>query len=681
MFSHPIQPIRATLFALCSATLSSGFVYAQEPASLPEVQVKANNTSAAFAQERFESSRQNLAERAGATAVVRQGDFAAGKSSGFADMLAYAPGVYAQTRHGDETRLSIRGSGIQRGFLLRGLQLYQDGIALNHADGQGDYQLVDPLATEMIEIWRGANALEFGANSLGGAINYISPTGLTAPRAKVQAQTGAFGFHQAHAAFAAKGQVMDAYLSATRSLQDGYRTHSAARATRIQGNVGLVATPALDARLYFAHIDSALEMPGSLSHQAMLDDPKQAAPRYQALNAHNDYQFNRIALKLNWQPHENFHWQTSLYLNKRKRDHAMVHGFVMQDLRDAGLDTRAVMNFGSPSLVRKWIVGLAYQRMTGDEDRFANANGHTGNQTGANALKATKTTAYAEYTHAVTEQWLLQGGLQSVKTSRDLDNHFAPNNSYNKNFSNTSPKIGAMYLLDAHSQFFGNISRSYEAPPFGELIVRPTLPLAGAQKATTIELGWRHNSDDLQMDASIYRSRIKGELLSLNDANGAALGTVNADRTIHQGLELGASWSFHNLRLRANYLYNDFKFKNDPVYGGNRIAGIAPHMLNTELRWSLSRSFWLAPSIESRMGKTWIDHANTVSTGGFSLINLTIGGELSHGVDWFIQAKNLADRRYVAGTAVQANARGNDGSWYFPGDSRAFYVGLNWQLP
>lgn len=102
--------------------------------------------------------------------------------------------------------------------------------------------------------------------------------------------------------------------------------------------------------------------------------------------------------------------------------------------------------------------------------------------------------------------------------------------------------------------------------------------------------------------------------------------------------------------------------------------------LNVQVRWQPSKLFWIAPAIEARSGKTWIDHANTVSTGGFALLNLSLGGEIQHGLNWFVQGRNLTDRRYVAGTAVQANAAGKDGNWYFPGDGRAVYAGLQWTL-
>jgi outer membrane receptor protein involved in Fe transport len=93
------------------------------------------------------------------------------------DVLGYVPGVFAQPKWGDDTRLSIRGSSLSRNFHLRGVQLYMDGIPINTSDGYGDFQEIDPTAYKYVEVYKGANALQFGANSLGGAINFVTPTG------------------------------------------------------------------------------------------------------------------------------------------------------------------------------------------------------------------------------------------------------------------------------------------------------------------------------------------------------------------------------------------------------------------------------------------------------------------------------------------------------------------------
>ena len=97
------------------------------------------------------------------------------------DVLDYVPGVFAQPKWGEDTRLSI-GLGLSRNFHLRGVELFLDGIPINTADGFGDFQEIDPTAYRYVEVYKGANALRFGAASLGGAINFVTPSGRDASR-------------------------------------------------------------------------------------------------------------------------------------------------------------------------------------------------------------------------------------------------------------------------------------------------------------------------------------------------------------------------------------------------------------------------------------------------------------------------------------------------------------------
>jgi len=105
------------------------------------------------------------------------------------DVLDYVPGIIAQPKWGDDTRLSIRGSGLSRNFHLRGVELFLDGIPINTADGFGDFQEIDPTAYRYVEVYKGANALRFGASSLGGAINFVTPTGRDASLVSASAAT------------------------------------------------------------------------------------------------------------------------------------------------------------------------------------------------------------------------------------------------------------------------------------------------------------------------------------------------------------------------------------------------------------------------------------------------------------------------------------------------------------
>ncbi|MFN7507472.1 MAG: TonB-dependent receptor plug domain-containing protein, partial [Limnobacter sp.] len=158
--------------------------------------------------------------------------FEAGKAVTIKDMLDFTPGVFAQSRVNEEARLSIRGSGLSRTFHMRGIRLLQDGIPINLADGGSDFQDIDPLALQHVEVYKGANALQYGAASLGGAINFVTPTGYTTPNCVARLDAGSHEF--ARAQFKT-GNVLghwDYFASLSQLRSDGFRQFSGQKNTR-----------------------------------------------------------------------------------------------------------------------------------------------------------------------------------------------------------------------------------------------------------------------------------------------------------------------------------------------------------------------------------------------------------------------------------------------------------------
>ena len=94
------------------------------------------------------------------------------------DMLRYVPGMWTGTGStGDDTFISSRGSNLDAvAYDGNGIKLMVDGLPVTAADGNNHNSFIDPLAARYAVIARGANALTYGASTLGGAINFISPT-------------------------------------------------------------------------------------------------------------------------------------------------------------------------------------------------------------------------------------------------------------------------------------------------------------------------------------------------------------------------------------------------------------------------------------------------------------------------------------------------------------------------
>src|SRR5688572_29066211 len=114
----------------------------------------------------------------GAVSVVDGADLFRREVSNLADLLRYVPGVWAESSSGsDELFFSSRGSNLDAtDYDKNGIKLMQDGLPVTTADGNNHNRVIDPLSARYAVIAHGANALTYGASTLGGAIDFTSPT-------------------------------------------------------------------------------------------------------------------------------------------------------------------------------------------------------------------------------------------------------------------------------------------------------------------------------------------------------------------------------------------------------------------------------------------------------------------------------------------------------------------------
>jgi iron complex outermembrane receptor protein len=654
------------------------------PTTLDRVEVRGSTTPETV--ETLEEARARLDDRAGGTGVVDAEQYRDGRVSTLADALGYATGVFIQPRFGaEEARMSIRGSGIQRTFHGRGLELLQDGSPLNLADGSFDFQAVEPLSARYIEVYRGANALEYGAATLGGAVNFISPTGYDMPIATVRIEGGSYGYGRGQAALAGNNGVADGYLSVSTFGQDGFRDHSQQETYRLFGNAGYRFGDTLDGRVYLTHVDTGSELPGNLTLAQAMDRPESANPGNLSGDQRRDFTLTRLGTRLAWVPSAGDSLLLSAYVADKSLHHPIFQ-VLDQDSRDYGLDLRWRSEGEFAGRRNVLVAGVTLAQGNVDDDRFANVGGDEGSRTNKLDLRARNTKLYIENQTWFDERWAVSLGAQGLKSTRRSHDLFIAaggvDESFDVDFRGVSPKLGLLFQLDAASRLYANLSGSLEPPSFSEITGGPTATLVDEQRATTAEIGFRTRRDDLTLDLSVYRARVEDELLALTDGNGNPLGTVNAKRTLHQGIEFGLGWQFSSaLAWSVNYLLNDFRFDGDAVYGDNRLAGIPRQHLRSAVRWQVNERFFVAPNVEWVPQGYHVDHANTFSAPGYHLLGLKVGGDLGQRCTWFIDARNLQDRKWIASTNVVADARGLDAANFLPGDGRSVYVGVEWRMP
>jgi iron complex outermembrane receptor protein len=636
-------------------------------------------------------SREEARKTPGGVEVVDAERFLQGRANTMADTFFLSPGVVAQPRFGsDEARLSIRGSGMQRTFHGRGIRLLQDGIPLNLADGGFDMQSVDPLAVDHITILRGGNALAMGAATLGGAIDYHSATGLSRPGGSMRLEGGSFDYLRARVETGVRDDALDAYFSLSEHYQQGFRDHSEQNNQRLFANAGWQISDHAETRVYVTAVRSRSELPGSLTKAEMEADPSQAdtsATGSVLFDNRRDYELYRIASKTTIRNGTDTFDLIAAFSNK-DLDHPITPfvGVIDQlsnDLVVGGVFTRESDLWGHANRLK---AGATVSHGVTDAATFANVSGNRGLMTSDADQTATNIEGFLE------NQWQAGKGLTVVLAAtaaineRENQQNLGGAPSYDRSYENVSPKAGLVWEKDGF-QIYGNMSGSYEPPSFSE--TNGALTPNEAQTARTIEIGTRGSHANFRWDATIYASKVKDEFLSLADAGGIPLGTTNADKTIHQGVELFGEVDLlgrdldvmpdHRLYVRGAWTYGRFEFDDDAVYGDNTIAGLPPHLIRGELVWESKDGYYAGPTLEWVPVKSYVDHANTLSADPYALLGFKFGRRMASGLSWFIEAKNLTDETYAATTGVIADAGGVDSRAFLPGDGRSVFAGIEWK--
>ncbi len=678
---------------IAGLALATGNAWAQtasRPAVLPEVTVTSTREkNPSLTQPGIDAARARMDRAPGGVDVIDSNDYAKGSAVTPADALGYSPGVFVQSRipGAEESRLSIRGSGIQRTFHGRGLKVLQDGVPVNQADGAFDFQALEPLAARYIEVYRGASALQYGSTSLGGAINYVSPTGYDAAPFQLRGEVGSYGYLRGQASTAGVNGATDYYVSLSHSSQHGFQAHSEQSNQRLFANIGHRVNDHLETRFSFLYALSDSELPGSLTKAEINTHPRLANPGNVTGNQHRDFNLTRLSNKTTYAWGEQRIEFGAFYVYK-----ALWHPiFQVLDVNsnDYGMDVRYINEARVAGRKNILTIGVNPARGTATDDRYLNVGGRPGARTAQSDQTAVSLDFYAENQHYLNDKFALVLGAQASRSSRKYADKFfgdGANNSFDISYTQASPKIGARYEFTPAIQVFGNVSRSFEPPSFGELAGGPNITQVRKQSAWTIEAGSRGRVADGAWDVAYYRAKVKDELLAQNDGNGVPLGTVNAPSTVHQGMELGLNWTLlKSFQLRGAYLWNDFRFDGHPVYGNNDLPGLPKQFLRAEMLYTTPRGYYVGPNVEWSPQRYAVDMANTLFADSYAVVGFKVGQRVQKGVSWFIDGRNLTDKKYAATTGVIADARspgvgGQNARQFNPGLGRSVFAGLEWRM-
>ena len=538
-----------------------------------------------------DAARTRLWSSPGANTVVEARDFQERPgATSVRDMLEYAPGVFAAPKWGEDARLSIRGSGLARNFHLRGVAVYQDGIPVNQADGSGDIMEMDPLAYQRVEILRGGNAFPLGAAALGGAINFVTNSGVSSPGGTARLEAGSDGFFRGQAAYGVVVGPYEGYVSNTWTQQNGYRHNSAGQANRLNANGAYRWNDQVETRIIVSSNTIWQQIPGAVTRVSALNSPRSPA----SANELNNYQRNLNTVRLGSITGIQATPELRLELGGSYVDRRLYHPIfqlVRNQTGDVNAFIRGLYDGQLLGLRNRANFGFTYAEGATDNLRFINNRGIQGNRTYQSEDRARTTTLYAENALYVLPRLAVVAGIQAGFAYRSSRNILTPAQSGAAEWNWVNPRLGVLYDVTPTVQAYANLTWSTEPPTLSDLIA--LVPLGGfsrlnAQRAYTAEIGTRGQHGRVAWEVAAYRSWLRDEIQLLQGPTPSSSFAQNVQgRTIHQGVEVALNYTLaenlldggDRLSTRAAWTFSDFHFSDNPTYHDNQLPGAPRHVL------------------------------------------------------------------------------------------------------
>ncbi len=669
---------------------------------------------------------EKLAVIPGAASLITAAQVEKGRVGTAADILAFQPGVFAQSTGGqDALRISIRGSGINRGqgSFREGITFLFDGLPLT-GPGGSPYELFEPLAVSYTEILRGANASLYGGVALGGAINYVTPTGYDSPSGQVRLEAGSYGYEKAQASSAGVNGRSDYYATLVLTKRDGFQALTWGYAARVVANFGYSFNNNVSTRVYLRYGATSFEAPGSLTLGQLLTDPTQANPTNVALA--------KIPGEKSVRLQQGSTWLGDKTIVKLDRDAKLEFGAVVHDYPidiqagtsrsiwqhdDLALSTRYISN--APLFGHENTLTVGFQTST-------ELVGHV--TTYSNNLLTTETqkrdysgsgnyVVYAADENQIANKLWLSLDSKLAYTYRESKYTFVNGASlppdYSAGHTQLAPRLGLRYELSPVVSFFGNASRAVEPADswkFNAIRNSALVPERVTawtdlkpQTADTIEAGTRVKTGRFEGSLTLYKSWITEELLTVIDpANPTTQINTNASPTIHQGLEAALStvlWQEggvgrktaegqeQRITFRQAYTVNNFHYEHDSVLGGNQLPGLPREFYQGELLYEHPSGFYVGASTQIS-SSYFVDYDNSFRAPSYNIYSTKIGYAPPRG-KWeiYLDFKNLGNVKYVTAVtpsyttrAVQGIGLGRDAAVFQPGDGRSVFGGFTYRF-
>ena len=556
-------------------------------------------------------------------------------------LLNYLPSVVSSSDAGagiGYTYLRVRGSDATR------VNVTINGIPYNDAESQGTFwvNLGDfASSVESMQLQRGVGTSTNGSGAFGASLNILTDAISEKAGGAIANSFGSFGT-QKHSVKFTTGLINDHFEFAGRLSKiysDGYvdRAFTDLKSYYLQGNY--VDDNTIVKAITFGGKEKTYQAWYGLSKDQLEEDRTQNPYTYD--NETDNYWQDHY--QLHWNEILNSNWSTNIGLN-----YTRGKGYFEQfkDERSA-VDYNNLINDDSDVVVRRWLDNHFY---------VANAN-VTYNK---NGLEIISGISYSDYTNDHYGEIIWGSDLASGKNIRDryylsvsdksdfsvfskatfraseklqgfldLQGRFVNYTTtgltsdrvpidVDEDFNFFNPKLGFTYTLNSNNSIYASYARAQKEPNRNDF--ESNAADVQHEELNDFELGWRHESDRLRLNANVYYMQYNNQLVLTGalDNVGEYL-RENVDKSYRLGLELDASIVLtaqlsliSNLALSKNKI-QDLTINRDGAeqnLGDTNIA-FSPDVITTHALEYAPNTKFRAALIGKYVGEQYLSNTDT----------------------------------------------------------------------
>lgn len=648
------------------------------------------------------------------------------KPTQLAEALNKIPGVLMVNYNNEQHAMAIRQPMTTNGYFL----YLEDGVPIRPLGVFNHNALleINQFTLSSVEVIKGPASSIYGAEAIGGAINFIMQRPTAVPTAKAGIQLDNFGFRRMQFGAGARTGKFGLYIGGLRSEQtSSWMANSDYDKTTINARLEYHVTPTTRLTGNFIYGKYFSNTAGSVDSVAFFS--RQYVSTTGFTYRKSDANRSRLTLEHDWHTgsktfvtlfnRRNEHGQNPAYgirwspTPSATNDPTKARGEInSNDFTSYGilaqhsqqfvfLDSRLIVGGlydYSPNDYWSYQVDLYAQRRADGKsvEQYTISQERPDIRLADYKAKIRNAAGYLQYDLSPVKNLRLSAGVRYDRMSFTYDNYLE-NSAGSKSYSRATPKIGLTYDFGKDKGVYANYAQGF-SPPALTAIFRKKPNTDPAEFYYNLkpavfqnyELGgwaafWENK---VYLDAALYQMNGTNELLNIRQADNST-DYQSAGKTLHRGIELGLTFKpiqqffFRFGGTTALHRFEDFQISTKST---DRYQNLSGFEMPAAPRWTWNTEFYYYPHIVKNLrtsiewqhvGGYYQNQVNTIRYSAYNLINYRIGYQWK-GIEAYSNVLNVGNILYSASATRGNNA--TDRTTYTPAAPRTFVLGIQYNL-